>query len=88
MSEQPRKKRMLEGTVVSNKAEKTIVVEVERKYLHPQYHKTVRSHKRYMAHDEENACRVGDRVRIVESRPLSRRKRWVLDAILVRAEEL
>ncbi len=81
-------KRVLEGVVTSNRASKTIVVEVERKYLHPQYHKTVRSHKKYMAHDEAGECNIGDTVRIVESRPLSARKRWALQAIVTRAEQL
>ncbi|RMH51708.1 MAG: 30S ribosomal protein S17 [Zetaproteobacteria bacterium] len=80
--------RRLEGIVVSNKAEKSIVVEVERKFLHPRYRKTVRAHKRYMAHDEHNACNVGDRVVIVESRPISRRKRWRMERVVSRAEQL
>jgi len=81
-------KHILEGVVTSNKAEKTVIVQVERKYLHPQYRKTVRSHKKYMAHDEANECNIGDTVRIVESRPLSARKRWVLQDIVTRAEQL
>lgn len=88
MSEQKSNKRVLEGVVTSNKADKTVVVQVERKYLHPQYRKTVRSHKKYMAHDEANACNIGDTVRIVESRPLSANKRWVLQDIVSRAEQL
>jgi small subunit ribosomal protein S17 len=88
MSEQKSNKRVLEGVVTSNKGDKTIVVEVERRFLHPQYRKTVRSHKKYMAHDEANECNIGDTVRIVESRPLSRRKRWVLQSIVTRAEQL
>jgi len=88
MSEQKSNKRVLEGVVLSNKAEKTVVVQVERKFLHPQYHKTIRSHKKYMAHDEANACNIGDVVRIVESKPLSRRKRWTLEAIVRQAEQL
>ncbi len=88
MSEQKSNKRVLEGVVLSNKAEKTIVVQVERKFLHPQYRKTIRTHKKYMAHDESNACNIGDTVRIIESRPLSRRKRWALDSIVNRAEQL
>jgi len=88
MSEQKSNKRVLEGVVLSNKAEKTVVVQVERKFLHPQYRKTVRSHKKYMAHDEANACNIGDIVRIVESRPLSRRKRWTLESIVRQAEQL
>ncbi len=82
------KKRMLEGIVVSNKSDKTIVVEVERRFIHPQYRKTVRSHKKYMAHDPENGCNPGDKVRIIESRPLSRRKSWLLESIVSRAEQL
>ncbi len=81
-------KRKLEGIVVSNKAEKSVVVEVERKFLHPRYRKTVRSHKKYLAHDEHNTCNPGDRVVIVESRPLSRRKRWVMERVVSRAEQL
>jgi len=88
MSEQKSNKRVLEGVVLSNKTEKTIVVQVERKFLHPQYRKTIRAHKKYMAHDESNDCNIGDTVRIVESRPLSRRKRWALDSIVNRAEQL
>lgn len=87
-NEQKSNKRILEGVVTSNKAEKTVVVQVERKYLHPQYRKTVRSHKKYMAHDEANEANIGDTVRIVESRPLSARKRWVLQDIVSRAEQL
>lgn len=81
-------KRTLEGVVVSNKGENTVVVQVERKFLHPRYRKTIRSHKKYMAHDAENTCNVGDTVRIIESAPISRHKRWVMEAVLVRAEQL
>ncbi|RMH60626.1 MAG: 30S ribosomal protein S17 [Zetaproteobacteria bacterium] len=88
MSEQKSNKRTLEGVVVSNKGDKTIVVEVERKFLHPRYRKTVRAHKKYMAHDAENTCNIGDRVRIVESAPISRRKRWVMTKVLTRVEQL
>ncbi len=79
------RRRRLVGVVTSDKMDKTVVVTVERRYRHPLYKKVVRSTKKYMAHDEENACRMGDRVRIVESRPYSRRKRWVVEAILERA---
>ncbi len=81
-------KRVLEGVVVSNAPDKTIVVQVERRFLHPRYKKTVTKHKKFMAHDPENACNVGDRVRIIEHRPLSRRKRWMLVEILERAKRL
>lgn len=64
------------GVVVSDKMDKTVVVEVMRLVRHPLYGKYVRRRKKFMAHDEQNACRVGDRVRIIETRPLSRRKRW------------
>ncbi len=88
MSETKANKRTLEGTVVSNKGEQTIVVQVERKFLHPRYRKTIRSHKKYMAHDAENTCNIGDTVRIIESAPISRRKRWVMESVLTRAEQL
>ena len=74
------------GVVVSDKMDKTVVVAVTRSFRHPLYGKTIRRTKKYMAHDEENACRVGDRVEIVETRPLSRRKRWRVRAILERAQ--
>lgn len=74
------------GSVVSDKMEKTVVVRVERLVRHPLYGKVLRRAKKYKAHDAENACRVGDVVRIVESRPLSREKRWVVEEILERAE--
>jgi small subunit ribosomal protein S17 len=66
--------------------DKTVVVEVSRVTRHPIYKKVIRRHKRFMAHDEGNECRMGDTVRIVESRPMSKRKRWTVDAILERAE--
>ena len=69
-------RKMREGVVVSDKMDKSVIVEVSRTVLHPQYQKYVRKRTRFMAHDETNACKVGDRVRIIESRPLSRRKRW------------
>ena len=76
-----RRKRLV-GRVVSDKMDKTVVVEVESLHRHPLYGKVVRKTKKYKAHDEDNACRVGDVVRIVESRPLSREKRWVVEEIL------
>ena len=71
-------KRILQGVVVSDKMDKTIVVEVERRVQHPIYKKFIRRSKRYHAHDESNAIKVGQTVRIVESRPLSKTKRWVV----------
>jgi small subunit ribosomal protein S17 len=75
------------GVVVSNKADKTVVVRVERKFQHPLYSRTVKSTKKYMAHDENNSCQIGDVVRIVESRPLSKRKRWMVVDIVKKSGE-
>ncbi|WP_298917142.1 30S ribosomal protein S17 [uncultured Algimonas sp.] len=69
-------KRILSGTVVSDKGEKTIVVKVERQFLHPLLKKTIRRSKRYHAHDEANAHKVGDKVRIIECPPKSKTKTW------------
>ena len=69
-------KRILQGTVVSDANDKTVVVLVERRFIHPLYKKTVRRTKKYHAHDENNEYKVGDVVRIEECRPLSRKKRW------------
>jgi small subunit ribosomal protein S17 len=78
-------KKSLVGRVVSDKMDKTVVVVVERLYRHRLYKKVVRDTKKYKAHDEGNACRVGDLVRITESRPLSREKRWAVAEILEQA---
>jgi small subunit ribosomal protein S17 len=75
-------RRRLTGVVTSNKMDKTVVVRVDRTYRHPLYGKVVRSHERYMAHDEQNDCQIGDTVILVESRPLSRHKRWVVQEVL------
>ena len=69
-------KRILQGTVVSDKNDKTVTVLVERRFTHPMMRKTVRSSKKYRAHDETNACTVGQTVRIVECAPKSKSKRW------------
>ena len=74
------------GVVVSNRADKSVVVKVENLVLHPLYHRFVRTSSRFMAHDEENACNPGDRVLIEECRPLSRRKRWRVRTIIERAQ--
>jgi small subunit ribosomal protein S17 len=79
------RRRRLVGTVTSDAMDKTVVVTVERKYRHSLYEKVVRSVKKYLAHDEQNDCRIGDRVQIVETRPYSRRKRWAVEEILERA---
>ncbi len=74
-----------EGNVVSTKMQKTIVVEVEMRKAHPKYKRIVRSSKKFYAHDEQNSARVGDVVRIRETRPLSKLKRWSLEEIVRRS---
>jgi len=69
-------KRVLQGVVVSDKMDKTVVVKVERRIMHPVYKKFIRRSKKYSAHDEQNACKTGDTVKIRECRPISRTKRW------------
>lgn len=83
------KKRVKEfvGKVVSNKMDKTVVVAVERKFPHPLYEKQVKKTKKFYAHDEENKCNEGDIVRIRESRPLSKLKRWVVVEIIQSAKK-
>lgn len=77
-------RKRLVGRVVSNKMDKTVVVRVEHLVRHPLYGKVLRRVKKYKAHDEGNVCCTGDMVRIVESRPLSREKRWAVEEILKR----
>ena len=79
-----RKERI--GVVVSNKMEKSIVVLVERKVKHPKYGKFVKKSTKFMAHDEKNECNIGDTVRIMETRPLSKSKCWRLVEIIERAK--
>lgn len=79
-----RKQRV--GLVVSNKMDKTIAVEIERRLQHPIYGKYVKKSKKFIAHDENNECTIGDTVRIMETRPLSRRKRWRLVEIIEKAK--
>ncbi len=74
-----------EGVVVSAKMNKTVMVQVDRLVEHPLYGKRMRRRKRYMAHDEGGQCHEGDRVLIIESRPLSKCKRWRVSQVLVRA---
>jgi small subunit ribosomal protein S17 len=74
------------GKVVSNKAEKTIVVSIERQVAHPLYKKYFKLTTKVMAHDENNECNIGDVVKVIESRPLSARKRWALVEIIERAQ--
>ena len=76
------KRKVREGLVVSNKMAKTVVVAVETRKVHPLYKKAVRRTKKYKAHDENSACKIGDKVRIVETRPLSKEKRWRVTEIV------
>ena len=73
------------GVVMSDRMDKTVVISVERASQHPLYKKVVRTRRKFVAHDETNDCRFGDRVRIVECRPISRRKRWRVIEVLERA---
>jgi len=77
------KRRRMTGVVTSDKMQKTVIVEMTRTYRHRLYKKVVHSHRRVMAHDELG-CQLGDHVRIVESQPISRRKRWVVQEIIRR----
>ena len=79
-------KRIIKGVVVSNKMDKTIVVRAERLVKHPVFHKYLRRYVKYKAHDEGNTCNIGDKVLIVESKPLSRDKRWHMRAVIERAK--
>ncbi len=76
------------GTVVSNKMDKTVVVAVESLVRHPLYGRTIRYTKKYKAHDEENSCNIGDRVKIMETRPLSKEKRWRVVEIVRKTEQV
>jgi small subunit ribosomal protein S17 len=79
-------RKIREGYVVSDKMDKTVVVVVEDRVKHPKYGKVIRRTKKYKAHDGENACGVGDRVRLMETRPLSATKRWRVAEILEKAK--
>ena len=78
-------RRTLVGMVVSDKMDKTVVVRVERLVQDKRYKKFVRRYSRFMCHDEQNDCSIGDRVQIIEHRPLSKRKRWKVQATVVKA---
>ncbi|MBI4444348.1 MAG: 30S ribosomal protein S17 [Acidobacteria bacterium] len=86
-AETQKKRNTKVGHVVSNAMQKSIVVAVDRLVRHPMYGKTVRRTSKFMAHDEQNSCKVGDKVLIEETRPLSKRKRWIVKEILERAQE-
>jgi small subunit ribosomal protein S17 len=80
------KRKVREGLVVSDKTDKTVVVAVETRKVHPLYKKAMRVTKKYKAHDENNACTIGDKVKIVETRPLSKEKRWRITEIISKRE--
>jgi len=84
--EQRSNKVSIKGVVVSSKMDKTIVVRAERLVKHAVFHKYIKRYVKYKAHDEQNSCKVGDKVLIIESRPLSREKRWRMLEILEKAE--
>ena len=81
-----RNRKTLVGTVVSNKMEKTIVIRIERRKLHPLYKKYITRTKKIKAHDEGNLCQIGDLVKVIESRPLSKDKHWSLLEVLEKAK--
>lgn len=81
-------RKIRQGVVVSDKMNQSIVVRVDRTLRHPLYKKVIRRSKRYMAHDQENTCHVGDVVRIMECRPISRNKRWRLLEVITKGEGL
>jgi small subunit ribosomal protein S17 len=83
-TESKSRRRTLFGQVVSDKMDKTVVVQVIRRYRHPRYKKYVQERIRYKAHDENNEAKIGDKVRIIESRPRSKDKRWSVQTILER----
>ena len=84
--EKRRHRKIRTGTVVSDRMEKTISVAIVRSYQHPLYKKVVRTTKKILAHDEQNNCKVGDVVQVVESRPISKRKRWRVQSVISAAQ--
>ena len=87
MDDQAKKKTMM-GVVVSSKMDKTVVVKVERRFAHPVFKKVVKTTKKYKVHDEKNECVEGDFIRIQETRPLSKEKRWCLMGVVAREKSL
>jgi small subunit ribosomal protein S17 len=85
MTERGQRKERV-GTVVSDKMDKTVIVSVERNFIHTTYGRIVRKSSKYVAHDEKDECKIGDTVRIFETRPLSKTKRWRVAEVLVRAK--
>lgn len=81
-------RKLRTGTVTSDRMDKTVAVEIVRAYQHPLYKKIVRRSTKILAHDEQNMCRVGDLVQVVEVRPLSRRKRWKVRQVVSKTESI
>ena len=81
------RRKVRRGIVVSDKMQKTVTVKVERQILHPMYKKFIKRSKTFFVHDEENTARIGDFVQIVETRPLSKNKRWRIESIITRSVE-
>jgi small subunit ribosomal protein S17 len=79
-------RKVREGVVVSDKMDKTVVVAVETRKVHPLYKKAIRGTRKYKAHDENNACKIGDKVKIIETRPLSKEKSWRVTEIISKRE--
>jgi small subunit ribosomal protein S17 len=86
MGEATAKRREWVGRVISNKMNKTVVVAVERSVIHPMYRKILRRVTKLKAHDEQNACRIGDRVRMIETRPISKDKHWRVVEVLEKGQ--
>lgn len=82
----PGNRKIRTGTVVSNKMDKTAAILVERLIKHPLYHRVLKRSRKFLAHDENNDCQIGDKVRVIETRPLSKRKRWLVVEITERAK--
>ena len=80
------KRKIKEGLVVSDKMDKTVVVAVETRKVHPLYKKAIRGTKKYKAHDEKNTCKIGDKVKIIETRPLSKEKSWRVTEVISKRE--
>jgi small subunit ribosomal protein S17 len=86
MTEKAAKRREWVGRVISNKMNKTVVVVVERSVIHPMYRKILRRISKFKAHDEENTCQIGDRVRMIETRPISKDKHWRVVEVLEKGQ--
>jgi len=86
--EERKMRKVQVGKVVSDKMDKTVVIAIETLVRHPLYGKTIKRTKKFKAHDEENTCRVGDKVKVMETRPLSKEKRWRVIEILEREQQI